>query len=224
MLADIRFAWKIIKYGMKVKTQCAFALLFLIIGFTIEVFSKAGTVLGGFYIVLSAVFVMQLVMSLDMSNWVQTSPYKKKLQTKLPILVCIPTFTFSYLLDAAIRLYFLHFDSAVAQDIQMQIQIKSSFADIIGMLFLTNIYFGICYKYFVLGLLSLIIFMVPALILLQTRHVFEWLINVPFGGIFAIGYFLILFSLYLAFLLTKCFYKKVLSKYAFGTALNRELR
>ena len=83
-------AYKIVGYGAKIKTQFLLALVFLIIGIFIEIASEGTVSTGSFYIVLSGLFLYQMIVSSDISTLVQSSPYKKKIQCVYPMIAVIP--------------------------------------------------------------------------------------------------------------------------------------
>ena len=60
-------------------------LLFLVLGF-IMMFASPTKILGSVYNSIGAIMVVQLINSVSVSAMVQTSPYKKKLQTIIPAL------------------------------------------------------------------------------------------------------------------------------------------
>ena len=88
MKEQLSKGWKLRGYGLGVKTQRAFCIIFLIVGTLFKLSpletEYMGIDVGAVFLFCSAMFPAQLVMSLDMSQMVQASPYKKKLQTSIP--------------------------------------------------------------------------------------------------------------------------------------------
>ena len=80
MFKQIKFGLSLVKYGFKLKSNIAMLVFFLIIGFIVEIGSKGTNLIGGVYFMLIGLFAFQLIMSLTLSNFIQTSPAKKRLQ------------------------------------------------------------------------------------------------------------------------------------------------
>ena len=78
----------LMKCGLSFKSQVAFGILFLILGSVWEVFPILGEVnmidMGSVFLFCAVMFPTQMLISLDISEMAQTSPYKKALQTSIP--------------------------------------------------------------------------------------------------------------------------------------------
>ena len=90
MLSELKNAYKLVQYGLSLKKQLGFAALFAGIGIVLEIVTQGRQSTGAFYIVLSGLFIYQLIISSDVSTLVQSSPYKKKIQCFYPIISVVP--------------------------------------------------------------------------------------------------------------------------------------
>lgn len=222
MFEQVKKGLKLVKYGLTFKMQIAFSVIFLLFGVFVEFAGRGRNMLGGFYIVLSAMFVIQLIISMDISTMVQTSPYKKKLQTSIPILTCTPIMLFSYTVVVLIRLYYIYLDPAISENPENQGAVKAGLMAIILLLFFVSAYMGICFKYFLVSLIGLVLFVYPISFIFHELSIYKIVNEIPTAAIVAAGYVLIIAGQCISYLLTRLTYKKDLSKYAFGAAMKRQ--
>jgi hypothetical protein len=219
MINQIKLGIKLWKYASCAKSQVVCAILFFLLGVMVEIGDQGTGVIGGYYIVLSSVFITQLIVSVDFSTMVQASPYKKKLQTSIPVLVSTPVMLVTYTLLVLFDLYFFQ---AATED-ESRLEIKSGLLVIGVLLCLTSIYMGICYKYFLASMVGLCVVIAPIAGIganLDTGFVE----HIPMVAIVAAGYALTLLGQFLAYLLSRLAYRKDLSKYAFGAAMRRAVQ
>ena len=86
MINDLKLAFKIIPYGLNFKGNIFSFLLFFVLGLVMEI-STPDMGLGGLYVGMGSLLVVQLIHSVCVSTMVQTSPYKKRLQTVIPSII-----------------------------------------------------------------------------------------------------------------------------------------
>jgi hypothetical protein len=113
----------------------------------------------------------------------------------------------------------LYFFQAATED-ESRVEIKSGLLVIGVLLWLSSIYMGICFKYFLAALVGLCVVIMP--IASIGTHLDTGFVNhIPMAAIVAAGYVLILLGQFLAYLLSLLAYRKDLSKHAFGAAMRR---
>ena len=220
MKEQLSKGWKLRGYGLGAKTQRAFCIIFLIVGTLFKLSpletEYMGIDVGAVFLFSSAMFPAQLVMSLNMSQMVQASPYKKKLQTSIP--AKMTTAGVMIMLGWSIFL----------QVISCMISGKN-FADqgvkllMTGMwAFVILLFTGVCYKFFVVSMIVMYIFIFGAGMLWEIGlHFF-----IPKGFIHPLvaivaDIVLVLTGGVIQYGLMKLFYKFPLSKAAFGAAAKR---
>jgi hypothetical protein len=216
MFNQIKLGIKLWKYAISAKSQIVCAIIFFLLGAVLEIGDQGTGVIGGYYIVLSSMFITQLIVSVDFSTMVQASPYKKKLQTSIPVLVSTPVMLVTYTFLALLRVYFFQ---ASSED-ESRLEIKSGLLVIGVLLWLSSIYMGICYKYFLAAMVGLCVVIMP-IASIGTNLDTGFVEHIPMAAIVAAGYVLILLGQFLAYLLSRLAYRKDLSKYAFGAAMRR---
>jgi hypothetical protein len=221
MKNQIKIGIKLWKHGLCCKTNIATAILFLLIGLAMELSSWESSYLGGFYLVLSPMIIAHLIISTDVSTMVQTSPYKKKIQTSMPVLVCTPGMLAAYTVVVLFSWHRLHV--LPGGDIEGAAAVRSHLISVIVLLFFAAVYMGVCYKYFLVSVLLLTAILVP-LIVISQYTAYVWADGMPTAAIVAFGYLAILAGQFLSYLCSCLFYKKELSRNAFGSAMRREAR
>jgi hypothetical protein len=216
MFNQIKLGIKLWKYAISAKSQIVCATIFFLLGAVWEIGNQGTGVIGGFYIVLSSIFITQLIVSVDFSTMVQASSYKKKLQTSMPVLVSTPVMLVTYTFLALIRVYFFQASS----EEEGRLEIKFGLLLVGVLLCLTSIYMGICFKYFLAAMVVLELVIVPILVIGMDFDT-GFVAHIPMAAIVAAGYVLIVLGQFLAYLLSRLAYRKDLSKYAFGAAMRR---
>ena len=86
MLKDIKLGFKLLKYGYKLKLNIFMLAFFAIFGIASDIMSKGTSIIGGIYIMMCGMFTFQLIMSMDVSELIQSTSLKKKLQIYIPVL------------------------------------------------------------------------------------------------------------------------------------------
>lgn len=83
MIKDIKMGWQLLRYTYGLKTAIIFSILLLAIGifFLVAMPQESGT--GPFFIVATAMWPIQMLYSVVVPDIVQTSPWKKAIQTKV---------------------------------------------------------------------------------------------------------------------------------------------
>ena len=86
MLKDIKLGFKLLRYGYKLKLNIFMLAFFAIFGIASDIMSKGTSIIGGIYIMMCGMFTFQLIMSMDVSELIQSTSLKKKLQIYIPVL------------------------------------------------------------------------------------------------------------------------------------------
>ena len=207
MLKDIKLGFKLLRYGYKLKLNVIMLVFLAVIGIASDIMSKGTTIIGGIYFMMSGMFTFQLIMSMDVSELIQSTSLKKKLPIYIPVMssTVINLVVFTFLV------------------IERVILIQNSVADkkqLIFTLFTLDVelYTSICYKYYVLGF---IVFMV---LFMGVFTVFSGAAFVPVSNavfklglpvVALLGYIAIFAGGALEILIGELLYKKPLSEFAF---------
>ena len=210
-------AYKIVGYGAKIKTQFLLALLFLIIGIIVEIGSQGTVSTGSFYIVLSGLFLYQMIISSDISTLVQSSPYKKKIQCTYPMIAVMPWVFITLNIVLLIHYYYAKVSGGEGLQVQCQTLI------VLGLcIFIMMVYFGLAYKYFVTATSIMVVFVM--VVMFVTSAIFRE-DNAPvltFAGCAIFDYVCTIGGCILCKVITELFYKKELSSYAFRGLIRKK--
>lgn len=210
-MKDLILEFKLLKYGYKAKANILMILLFTGIGFAVEISSKGTDVIGGFYFMLIGMIIYQMILYMNVSDYVQTSAMKWKFSAGLPAFVS----TIVYL----VLLTILVVEKYVL--IQKYPERTDRYLDILCMiivlLFGVMIFCGICYKYFVV---SFVVFM--ALVLSANVKFGTWLdmhhissvMHIGLAKLAVLGYAVIIVGGVLEYLISRALYRKPISSIA----------
>ena len=203
-------AYKIVQYGTKIGMQFGMALLFLALGIVLEFLTRGTQSVGSFYIVLSGMFLYQMIVSSDISTLVQSSPYKKKIQCTYPLLAVIPWIVVTLAIVCGLHCYFAATsgpDGYIEQGQQLII---------LGLcIFILMVYFGIAYKYFITATVVMIIFVMAVMFVVTGAYSNEYFVAPSLGFCVAFAWIAAVLGFVCCKVLTNLLYKKDLSKLAF---------
>ena len=208
-MKEMKDFFALCKYSFKFTTNITFMLIFLGIGVVTEVVSKGTQYLGGFYVVLCSMYMFQFVMSLSMSDMIQSSGIGRRIQLDIPVKLNL---TLSFVLFTILII----FRSVMAGRYPEKAnEIATSLFVIDILIFQLFIYTAVVYKYF---LASIIIF---CLVIGFITAGLTFITNLDmFGGLtlstsIILGYVLIAVGAALQYLICRLIIRKPVSQRAF---------
>ena len=200
------------KYGYKIKMNVIMMIVILAFGIVAEISSKGTSFLGGFYLMMTGMFAYQLIMSMDISEMVQSSAAKRKLQVGLPVVASTVVYLASYTFLLVERVILIH------QNPQSKEELLYTLFTILLIMITVYIFSSICYKYFVAGfILFLILFIAvdTGAVILWNNGIGAWLCQIGLGWLAVLGYAVVLLGGGIEYLLGSLLYRKPLSEFAF---------
>ena len=212
MLKDLKMGFQLMKYGYRIKMNVIFMLVILVIGIIVEITSEGTSFLGGFYLMLTGMFAYQLIMSMDISEMVQTSAMKRRLQVELPVVASTVVYLAAYtflLVERVILIY---------QNPQGKEEALYTLFTIVLMMVTIYIFTAICYKYFVAGFILFLILFIgvdTGAVILWNNGIGAWLCQIGLGWLAVLGYAVVLLGGGLEYLIGDILYRKPLSEFAF---------
>lgn len=204
--------FQLMKYGYRIKMNVIFMLVILVIGIIVEITSEGTSFLGGFYLMLTGMFAYQLIMSMDISEMVQTSAMKRRLQVELPVVASTVVYLAAYtflLVERVILIY---------QNPQGKEEALYTLFTIVLMMVTIYIFTAICYKYFVAGFILFLILFIgvdTGAVILWNNGIGAWLCQIGLGWLAVLGYAVVLLGGGIEYLLGSLLYRKPLSEFAF---------
>lgn len=225
MKKDLVKAFKLLPYGLSVKSTVVLFVLFLVLGIVQTVLAPIG--INGSYFNTGAVFIFaammfpgQLLLSGDVASFVQTSPYKKKIQvqmqTNLELVASLVGITI------IVIIYGVHMAMRPENTVELM---KGLLFSGMAMLFIETIN-TLLYKYFILSLIVIYVLTFTYMMLpiagIRTMNgpVITYIANTPALAI-VVCYVLGIIGAVGNYLVSSLFYKKEFSKMAYAAALKR---
>ena len=212
MLKDLKMGFQLMKYGYKIKMNVIMMVVILAFGIVAEISSKGTSFLGGFYLMMTGMFAYQLIMSMDISEMVQSSAAKRKLQVGLPVVASTVVYLASYtflLVERVILIY---------QNPQSKEELLYTLFTILLIMITVYIFSSICYKYFVAGFILFLILFIgvdTGAVILWNNGIGAWLCQIGLGWLAVLGYAVVLLGGGIEYLLGSLLYRKPLSEFAF---------
>lgn len=146
MIRQIKIGLKLLRYSHGVRLSISIAAVLVMFAMAIEfvpVF-KYSRILGDYLILANGMWLIQLLYSINFASLVQTSRWKKKLQTSVPAIVGFSGYALSYLFIIIIKLPgFVGADAGQRADISAMLFMDAVIGA--GMM----IYSGMAYKFFI---------------------------------------------------------------------------
>lgn len=148
MINNLKLGFKTLKYAHAVKSTMIFGIIIVILGEVLCLMSlvtgdiSGGGLPGGYFFMLTALFILQLLYSVNMSNLVQASPMKKKLQTSVPATLSTFCMLIGYLL-AVVTEGFVAYRRPESMGV-----VCGHIIFTVVMMAVIMLYTSVCYKYF----------------------------------------------------------------------------
>ncbi len=217
---------KLQSYGFQAKLQIGMLFLYIVIGLFIEFVSKGTQWLGPFFIMLAPMFFCQVLYGLGLSNVVQSSPYKKRLQTTMPAFSSL-VLSLIFMTGVIVLKYFemRWFPKSIKESMFCLLTMA-----VVSMVM--NSYTAIVYKYY---LLSMILLIVPLGLIsgfssavTNSEHLMSkmpmWLQNLQFPTVAIISYVCLILGFILQYGVSLLLYRKPLSQYAQGMMMRSAMK
>lgn len=236
MKRDLQKGIKLMRYSLSLKMNFGCMITFLVVGILLDIIlcvQNYGEIMmlwqyvgvGSVLVICACMFPAQMIISLDVGTMVQASPYKKKLQTSLPSVYNGAFIGMAYILLVLIRV--------IIWMVNGNTELLHSFLPLGIFAAILIVYSMFVYKFFILSMVALylIMFFSGMFAALLERIMLEMMEGnaVGVGGdayispvaAFLISLALIAAASFLHYLVTRLFYKRPLSRYAFGASMRR---
>lgn len=212
MLKDIILGFKLVKYGYKLKENILMLAFFTAIGIFVEIQSKGTSLIGGLYFMLVGMCAYQLIMSVDVSEYIQTSAMKRKLQLTIPVITSTTLYLFIFTFIIIERFILINIYP------ENQKMLIMSLVQLELVMLIVFVFSSICYKYFLLGFLLFLVLgfvtIIISLFLFNTPFA-STVLSIPFGVFAVTGYLVIFIGAVLEYIIGSKLYNKPLSQFAF---------
>ena len=200
---------KLCKYSFKFKTNTVFLGVFFVIGLINEIVTKGTQYLGGFYIVICSIYMFQFVMSLSMSDMIQSSGIGRRIQLDIPVKLNVVMSVVLYTALIIFRIIMTGMHPELANEIAVSLLM------IDVMFFVLFIYTAFVYKYFLASVLIFcftFVFITSGLNIINNLELFS---NVTLTDAIVGGYIVILIGAILQYLICRLLIRVPISQRAF---------
>ena len=171
MIKQLRMGFKLLKFTHGIVSNIASLILIFVIGIWFELaplFEPSVTgsehrfifSLGSYFVMMSALFILQMLISLNVSNVVAVSPWKKRIQSSVFSLMALVTFGITFVLVLVIKYY--KYISGISTYTALVEEVMLLPLAII----LTIVYMAVALKYFVVSSIIFCI-MIPVVMAIQ---------------------------------------------------------
>ena len=226
MIEDLKLGIKLLKYSLQFKMSVIVACIFIAIGliYDMALVPISGTAISTYYL-FGMVFGAQMISSLNASSMVQSSPCKKRLQTRImtAICVCMEIIPITVMLAIKAVQYYYKED--------MRVYVINSILIVSAAVLLLNLYMVMATKfYWSSTIVFLVVVIFYAVFFIRGQYYRVALHDVkmetifsqlPFWGAVFILYGAVVLGGVLIYVLSNLLYKREYSKMMFKTALER---
>lgn len=119
MLKDVKLGFQLLKYSYRLNSNIMISGAILLIGVLVEILSKGTSLIGGVYFMLAGMFVYQLILSMDISQMIQSTGMKKRLQLTIPVIASTLVYMGIYTFLVIERAVLIHLGVADGQWIRL---------------------------------------------------------------------------------------------------------
>lgn len=145
MINDLKLGVRMLRYGHSVKANLAGGIMMVVTGLILQSLNVASVnaqVPGSIFMLIGSLFPIQVLFSLNMSNFVQASPAKKRMQTSVPAVMSGCSMLAVYLLHVLIAVLLAAINPQLMSYLCSETVVLAFFAIIL------MLYLSACYKYF----------------------------------------------------------------------------
>ncbi len=217
MIKDIKLCFKVYKYGLNLRTNIVCGLIFLVLGLVLDILTPQNPV-GFMYVAMVGMMGQQTIQSVTVSSLVQSSPMKKRLETKLPAI----SFTLILFVANTLRLM-IQLLSANLHHTDEGVIAGSIFVGC-GMTLIIAFYMAAAMKlYWPATVAFFIIFMIYYGLTISVDNILDSgaVFDCPLGVAIAISYGVIVIAGFLMYLISLATYRLPYSKITWETQLKR---
>lgn len=214
MINDFKFGLKIIKYGLNVKMSLIVSVFLLIIGFLMDIAAPSAPI-NGLYVGIGGMFIVQVICSVSLSTMVQSSEYKRQIQTSVPVILCGAYLLVGNTISFLVKLAGMCFFELDLAEVSNGMVFNAVLMTIIALYMAGALkFFGIATGVFVVCYLAFSF-------LSNSVNYMEGVMLLPFEIAVVFSYVMIIVAMVLMYLLFLAMYKRDFSKQTFETQLKR---
>ncbi|MGN0353228.1 MAG: hypothetical protein ACI4ES_16430 [Roseburia sp.] len=220
MIKQLKMGFKLMKYAYGLKSCLIAGAFFMVLGILQEYFWEIGNqATGALFILITAMWPLQLLYSINAANVTQASPCKKKIQTSVSAITGFVSFLLMYLV--VLGIFWMKYKTQTITEEQAVMRLIMLNISIVVLM----IYMAVALKYF---WVSTVVFLI---VFMATTFGFQIVsYNCPecFGGISIeaaslMGVAAVVLGTFLQYGISILLYKKPVSKYSQIASLRKKM-
>ncbi len=209
-MENLKMGIKLLRYTYGIKRSIALSIIFCLLGVIIEImdykYITEGT--GALLMMIAVMYPLQLISSLSVTNFVQTSKWKKKLQTAIPTIINFICILVMYMVLVVLKLYQME-----NVDVERRQEITISVIAIALLAMTLSIYCSIAFKFMFASILILIVGFFIGISMGIPILVF-WDIDISFWQATGIGVVVLMIGTFIQYGVSLLMYKYPMAKSA----------
>lgn len=222
MLKDFKLGIRLLKYAHSARMTMIIAGVMVLFGILItplNLINREASLPGGYFIMLSVLFLIQLISSVSIAKLAQVSPAKKRLQTSVPTMLNLVFMSSGFFLSAVVEYICILLWPEETQLIAGRLLFT---AVIMGVVIL---YSAVAYKLFFLGTVFFLVIFFTCYVFLSDGGwtVRLWESSGLFWQVVLIGFAIIALCCLLQYGISLALYRLPMSKYAQSATLRKQL-
>lgn len=224
MINNLKLGIRMFRYGSGLVGMTVFCGIFLVLGllmnFGYTILGSAGSP-GDVFLLIVSVYPVQIIYTLSISNFIASSPIKKRMQTSVPVTICCFNMLAIYLVNALCKGIML---SGHPENIGTACAELVSLAGF-GVIFM--LYLALAYKYFLVSIVAgILVYYYTGIRLDGINSVWSGIFDNSVGSFalaLLIGLVCIVIGGFGQYGLTLLVYKAPISKYALSAVVRKEM-
>ena len=226
MIKQLQMGIKLLRYTHGIVANTVLGVLSLLVGIIMELGSSGSTGMataslsvGGYFILMTAMWPLQMLISLNVPGIVAASPWKKRIQTSVFSVSAVVYFTLTYTLVMVLKL--LKWKSGFVSEERFVIEMLQ----MVVFVFILMIYMATSLKYYVVSTIVFCIVMPAFMVSYVIAYNMDILARLNLGpvAVILIGYATIFLSTLLGNGILHLLYKKPVSKYSQMSSLRKKM-
>ena len=226
MIKQLQMGIKLLRYTHGIVANTVLGVLILLVGIIMELGSSGSTGMataslsvGGYFILMTAMWPLQMLISLNVPGIVAASPWKKRIQTSVFSVSAVLYFTLTYTLVMVLKL--MKWKSGLVSEEQFVIEMLQ----MVVFVFILMIYMTTSLKYFVVSTIIFCIVLPTFMVSYMIAYNMDILARLNLGpvAVISLGYATIFLSALLGNGILHFLYKKPVSKYSQMSSLRKKM-
>lgn len=221
MIKQLQMGIKLLRYAYGKKINTILGLIMFLVGMAMELFAggNSGFSMGSYFILITALWPLQMLISLNVPAVVAASPWKKKIQTSVFVVSEFFYFLVTYGIVVLVKLFRYKNGTLSTEALTAELLMVTVF------MIMLILYMAFSLKYFVVSTVVFVIMMYVFMIGYQAAYYMGMLEGIRIAPAVNIisGVAVLLVGCLLSYVVLCLLYKKPISKYSQMSSLRKKM-